>query len=161
LLLLGVDEGNPGYPASELGRCRSCFAFGTSGVWNGRPQIFHMSLFRKRRDQPEYPLETVRSLANAGKLFVEPRALISAIEILPYEDPRPSHRAREEIAYIIERLVALEFEFRQEIPDRTPADVYRVNWEEMDLYIKLKIESNIEVSDQQVVTVLSFKPWTD
>lgn len=120
-----------------------------------------MSFLRKRRDQPEYPLETVRSLANAGKLAVEPRALRSAIEILPYDDPRPLKKAREEIAYIIERLVMEEFEYRQDIPGRTPADVYRVDWEEMDLYLKLKIEPDIEGPGEQVVTVLSFKPWTD
>ncbi len=120
-----------------------------------------MSFLRKRRDQPEYPLDTVRSLAKAGKLAVEPRALRSAIEILPYADPRPSKRAREEIAYIIERLVTDEFEYRQEVPGRTPADVYRVNWEDVDLYLKLKIEPDIEVPGAEVVAVLSFKPWTD
>lgn len=120
-----------------------------------------MPLFSKRRDQPEYPLEIVRSLANARKLLVEPRALRSAIEILPYEDPRPSRKAREEIAYIIERLVKDEFEYRQEIPGHTPADVYRVNWEDMDLYVKLKIEPDVETPGDKVVAVLSFKPWTE
>jgi hypothetical protein len=124
-----------------------------------------MSFFRrashKRRDQPEYPLEKIRSLAKAGKLLVEPRALRSAIEILPYDDPRPGKKAREEIAYIIEQLVVDEFEYRQDISDRTPADVYRVNWEDLDLYVKLKIEPDFEHPGEQVVSVLSFKPWTD
>lgn len=79
-----------------------------------------MSLFRKRRDRPAYPLESVRSLAKAGRLLIEPRALRSALEILPYDDPRPSKRAREEIAYIVERLVTEEFEYRQEVPTARP-----------------------------------------
>lgn len=124
-----------------------------------------MSLFgrtsHKRRDHPEYPLEKIRSLAKSGRMLVEPRALKSAVEILPYDDPRPGKKAREEIAYVIEQLVVDEFEYRQEIPDRTPADVYRVNWEDLDLYVKLKIEPDFEAPGEHVVTVLSFKPWTD
>jgi hypothetical protein len=31
----------------------------------------------------------------------------------------------------------------------------------LDLYLKLKIEPDIENPGDQVVAVLSFKPWTD
>jgi hypothetical protein len=114
----------------------------------------------KRGDRPEYPLSRVRELASEGSLSIEPRALRTAIGILPYAPPRPGPAARGEIAYILRDLTDAEFEYRQCVPGRTPADVYRVNWEEIDLYVKLKIEARID-EPGEVVAVISFKPWTE
>lgn len=114
----------------------------------------------KRDDSPAWPISEVRRLASRGLVDILPRAINSAIELLPYKEPRPGAAAVAEITYILSDLEEAEHEFAQCKIGKTPADVYRVNWEEIDIYIKVKIEESLEVDGELNIVVISFKRWT-
>lgn len=114
----------------------------------------------KNDRSPAWPISRVRELASRKQVDVLPRAINAAVELLPYVHPRPRTAAFDEIGYILEQLEESEHEFAQCKVGQTPADVYRVNWEEIEIYMKLKIESSLEVAGEFNVVVLSFKPWT-
>jgi hypothetical protein len=64
-----------------------------------------------------------------------------------------------EITDIVAALDSTEFVFSQEMRGRTPADIYKVEFEGLDYYVKLKVE--VSPLGHDVVTILQFKPWVD
>ncbi len=108
----------------------------------------------RRIDRPRHPINRVREAARFGQIALTRKALREAELVLPsdlidYEG---------EITGIVADLTLPEFQFAQE-RDGEWVDVYRVDFEGIDLWVKLKLEQ--DAGSPEMVVVISFHLWDD
>ena len=116
----------------------------------------------RRYDNPHYDLARVHAAARDRDVAVTDRARADAERVLPSDIVDLDL----EISEIVRSLVRDEFEFSETQTRQykgrsfvSVVDVYRIDFENRDLWLKLKIEQDLECLD--VAVVISFHEWDD
>jgi hypothetical protein len=108
----------------------------------------------RRYDEPYYPLERVHEAVSFDQIALTRKARDEAEALFPDE---PIEIA-ESITEIVGGLTRDEFRFSQE-RDGEWIDVYRVECEGCDVWLKLKLEK--DPREPEMVIVISFHEWDD
>jgi hypothetical protein len=106
-------------------------------------------------NKPHYDPAFVRALVQSERIAFEPRALRAARLLFP-----DVVDIVEEFSVVLADLRLEEFEYTQVLQDRSPADIYHIEFEARDLYLKIKIENDPE-DGNDVVAVISLHEWED